>query len=454
MNHIFELNNSVSSSSRFPSCSVVNHLDHILQQIVIKVLIQWKHEMHWNLLWIHNLHCLANEPIAISVLVLIVHQCSWLHSCWLVLVQVTAEPCLLSYDLLCLIVDVVNWSFEWLSILEIKSSEHASRAQISLINDQLLVLFTKTELSLSDDGSLNVQNVIILNNTQILVLVLISLVADTDHHENISGSLPHCVKRHLNISKAIWDADLLFNLVLLVSNDVLGVFVDSQIISSEIPFVIVAGLEPGNHGMMVGLFNDVLVSPFSVLKLFLMDGLWIFLERVIVVSQLKSVVIVSTNFLDTEVLSVSESNNVWLVGFFVEEVLGCSSEFVGFQVQNQDTSLVLLCAFRAQIPFASGFKHNEFSVRNHAGGIEGNGENILEENLTSLINVDDTVLSKSSNTEKDIGVIESWIEIQDFSVLFGKVDFWGLWLEKHKRFILLISLWFINNWFWVKIILW
>jgi hypothetical protein len=38
--------------------------------------------------------------------------------------------------------------------------------------------------------------------------------------------------------------------------------------------------------------------------------------------------------------------------------------------------------------------------------------------------------------------------------LFGKVDFWGLWLEKHKRFILLISLWFINNWFWVKIILW
>ncbi len=142
-----------------------------------------------------------------------------------------------------------------------------------MINDQLLVLFTKTELSLSDDGSLNIQDVIILNHTQILVLVLISLVADTNHHEDISGRLPHCVKRHLNISKAIWDADLLFNLVLLVSNDVLGVLVDSQIVSSEIPFVIVAGLEPGNHGVMVGLFNDVLVSPFSVLKLFLMDGL-------------------------------------------------------------------------------------------------------------------------------------------------------------------------------------
>ena len=106
--------------------------------------------------------------------------------------------------------------------------------------------------------------------------------------------------------------------------------------------------------------------------------------------------------------------------------MGCSSEFVGFQVQNQDTSVVLLCAFRAQVPFASGFKHNEFSVRNHAGGIEGNGEDILKENLTSLINVDNTVLSKSSNTEEDIGVIESWIEIQDFSVLFGKVDFRGL----------------------------
>ena len=101
---------------------------------------------------------------------------------------------------------------------------------------------------------------------------------------------------------------------------------------------------------------------------------------------------------------------------------------------------MLLCTFRAQVPFASGFKHNEFSVRNHSGGIQRNGENILEENLTSLINVDNTVLSKSSNTEKDIGVIESWIEIQDFSVLFGKVDFWGLRLEKHKRFIFLISL--------------
>ena len=187
--------------------------------------------------------------------------------------QVTAEPCFLGYDLLCLIVDVENRSFKRLSVLKIKTSEHAGGAQVSLINDQLLILLTKTELRLSDDRSLNIQNVIVLNDTQILVLLLISLVADTNHHKDISGSFPHGVKSTLHIGKAVWATDFLLDFVRLESNDFLGVFINSQIVSFEIPFIIVAGLEPGNHGMMVSLFNDVFVSPFSVLKLFLMDGL-------------------------------------------------------------------------------------------------------------------------------------------------------------------------------------
>ena len=121
-----------------------------------------------------------------------------------------------------------------------------------------------------------------------------------------------------------------------------------------------------------------------------------------------------------------------MVGFFVKEVLGNSSEFVGFQVQNQDTSLMLLGTFRAEVPFASGFEQDKFPVGNHASGIHGDRENMFEKNLTSLINMDDTVLSESSNTEEDVGVIVSWVKIQDFSVLFGKVDLWGFRLEKHK----------------------
>jgi hypothetical protein len=160
--------------------------------------------------------------------------------------QVTALPRLLSYNLLCLIVDVVNWGFQRLSVLEIESSEHTSWAQVSLIDDKFLEL-SETELSFSDDFSFDIQDVVILNDSQIFVLMIISLVADTDHHKNVSGSLPHSVECALNIGNAVWNADFLFDFVFLVSDDFLGVIISSQIISFEVPFVIVSGFEPGNH---------------------------------------------------------------------------------------------------------------------------------------------------------------------------------------------------------------
>ena len=137
------------------SCRIVDHLDDILQQIVIKVLIDWQQEMHGEFLGVYDFHCFADEPVTVSVFVLTVDQHAWLNSGWLVLVQVAAFPCVWGYDLFGFIVDVVNWSCQWLTILEIEGSEHASRAQICLIDNKFLKLI-EFVLGFSDDSSFNI----------------------------------------------------------------------------------------------------------------------------------------------------------------------------------------------------------------------------------------------------------------------------------------------------------
>jgi hypothetical protein len=101
--------------------------------------------------------------------------------------------------------------------------------------------------------------------------MILSLVANADHHKNVSGSFPHGVECTLDVVYTVWDADFLFYLVFLVSDNLFGVFVSSQIISFEVPFVIVSGLEPGNHRVIVGLLDNVLVSPLSFFELLLMS---------------------------------------------------------------------------------------------------------------------------------------------------------------------------------------
>ncbi len=62
--------------------------------------------------------------------------------------------------------------------------------------------------------------------------------------------------------------------------------------------------------MIVGLLDNILVSPLSLLEFLLMSWFGIFFQWVIIVSKLKSVIVVSSDFLDTEVLGVSKSHDV------------------------------------------------------------------------------------------------------------------------------------------------
>jgi len=137
--------------------------------------------------------------------------------------KVAAFPTVLANNLFGLVVDVEDWGFKWLTILEIEGSEHASGAKIALIDEELLV-FSKGKLGFSDDFSLHIQNVVVLDNTKLLVLMLFGLVTDTDEHEFITGHFPHGGEGALCICKAIWSANLLFDSVWFIS-DWLVIFV-------------------------------------------------------------------------------------------------------------------------------------------------------------------------------------------------------------------------------------
>ncbi len=56
---------------------------------------------------------------------------------------------------------------------------------------------------------------------------------------------------------------------------------------------------------------------------------------------------------------------------------------------------------------------------------------MFEEDFSVLVNMDDTILSESSDSKEDIGVIEGGVKIQNLSVLFGEVDLGRFALEKH-----------------------
>ena len=125
------------------------------------------------------------------------------------------------------------------------------------------MVLSERELGFSDDSSLDVHDVIILNDSQIFVLVFFIFVADTDKHETVSCCFPHCIQSALNVRKVVRKTDFLFESVRFVA-DRFSFFVFSQIVGSEVPFLVMSDFEPSHHWMMVGLLDYVLVCPFSV----------------------------------------------------------------------------------------------------------------------------------------------------------------------------------------------
>ena len=139
--------------------------------------------------------------------------------------KVAALPSVLPDNFFSLVVDIKDRGFEWLAILEIECSEHASGAEIALIDEQLLV-FAKGELGFSNDFSPYIQNVVVLDHTELLVLMLFGFVTDTDEHEFVTSHFPHGVECALCICEAIWCTYLLFDSECFIS-DRFAIFVFS-----------------------------------------------------------------------------------------------------------------------------------------------------------------------------------------------------------------------------------
>jgi len=53
-----------------------------------------------------------------------------------------------------------------------------------------------------------------------------------------------------------------------------------------------------------------------------------------IITEFKSVIIISTNLFDTEEFSISECYDIGLISFLVEEIMWGSFELMGFQVEN------------------------------------------------------------------------------------------------------------------------
>jgi hypothetical protein len=165
-----------------------------------------------DLFGVHDLFAATDEPVAVSVLILVVDQHSWVHSGRLVLVQVAAFPALLRHDSLCRVVHIVDRSFERLSVLEVEGSEHGVGTQGSLIDQQIMEI-PETELGFSDRLGLGVKDVIVLDDSEFLVLLIIGLVADADEHKAVLGGFPHGVDSDLGCSHAVIQSDLLLERV-------------------------------------------------------------------------------------------------------------------------------------------------------------------------------------------------------------------------------------------------
>lgn len=148
---------------------------------------------------------------------------------------------------------------------------------------------------LSDVSGFGITDVVVLNNSKLFIFLIVSLVADTDQHEAVLSSLPHGVHGYLDSVHSIGKTDLL-----LEFPDIeFSVGIISEIIGFELPFIIVSGFEPGHHWVMIGLLNDVLISPFIVLWAVYVERLVVLLGRIIIITELESIVIVSAIFLNT-----------------------------------------------------------------------------------------------------------------------------------------------------------
>lgn len=153
---------------------------------------------------------------------------------------------------------------------------------------------SEREIRLSNDPSLCVTDVIILEHSKLLIDVSLCLVTNANQHETIFSRLPKIIESHLYFKHVVLYSDMLREL----KNLIFSPGIVSDIKNSKLPFLIMPWFEPCHHWMLVCLFYLVLVCPLIILGLVYTVGLTVKLKRILVVTELESIVIVPSLFFD------------------------------------------------------------------------------------------------------------------------------------------------------------
>lgn len=198
-----------------------------------------------------------------------------------------------------------------------------------MLVDKKVLMPPEREISLPYYSCLGVADIVVLYNTQLLVLLFVSFVADADKHEAVLGGFPERVQGQLDLGHVVGLAYFLREFV-----DVQFAFgVISHVVSLELPLLVVSRLEPSDHRVLVGSPHLVLVGPLVVLRFIHVNWLTIHQQRVTVIAQFEPVVVVPSLLLDAQVVRLWECYYHCLVRLLIEKVMRGPLKLVALQVQ-------------------------------------------------------------------------------------------------------------------------
>ena len=120
-----------------------------------------------------------------------------------------------------------------------------------------MMFFSEGEFSLSDNASSCVADEVVINNSSRSFL---SFIGNANEAKFSLFRLPHSIDRDLSFSHSIWNSDFILEFI-----DVkFAGWIISEVISSELKLVIMASLEPTDHGVIISFSSHVFISPFVV----------------------------------------------------------------------------------------------------------------------------------------------------------------------------------------------
>lgn len=145
---------------------LLEQLQRILKQVIIKLIIDMQHKMQRNLLGIHNLlqfHC---KPFHITILILILHYHRRIIPRNEILSLIGTVPFLTGYYRFSLVTDVVDWGLDHVAVLELEGTEHREWAKVEVVYQVVVVLDVEEELYLPYCAFIKVYDEVVVDDTR------------------------------------------------------------------------------------------------------------------------------------------------------------------------------------------------------------------------------------------------------------------------------------------------